>query len=63
MKGLARWSNTVGLGAAFDSFAEVIAADSQSSANVVFDFGGGNIITVSNATLSNFVASDFFLTT
>jgi Ca2+-binding RTX toxin-like protein len=52
-----------GLGPAFDSFGEAIAAGSQSGANVVFDFGGGNTITVLNATLSNLVASDFFFTT
>ncbi len=51
-----------GLGPAFDSFDEVIAAASQSGANVVFNFGGGNTITVQNATLSNFAASDIFIT-
>lgn len=51
-----------GLGSAFDSFSEVIAAASQSGANVVFNFGGGNTITVLNATLSNFTSSDIFFT-
>ncbi len=49
----------VGLGAAFDSFAEVIAAASQSGGDVVFNFGGGNTITVASATVAGFAADDF----
>ena len=49
----------VGLGAAFDSFAEVIAAASQSGGDVVFNLGGGNTITVANATVAGFAADDF----
>jgi Ca2+-binding RTX toxin-like protein len=49
----------VGLGASFDSFGEVIAAASQSGADVVFNFGGGNTITVLNATVAAFNANDF----
>ncbi|MEZ5917566.1 MAG: hypothetical protein R3C40_08400 [Parvularculaceae bacterium] len=36
----------IGFGAAFDSFAEVLAASSQIGANVVIDFGGGDSITL-----------------
>ncbi len=49
----------VGLGAAFNSFAEVIAAASQSGGDVVFNFGGGNTITVASATVAGFAADDF----
>lgn len=47
------------LGAAFDSFGEVIAAASQSGGDVVFNFGGGNTITVLSATVASFAADDF----
>ena len=49
----------VGLGAAFDSFAEIMAVTSQSGANAVIDFGGGNTITLLNVTVANLVANDF----
>jgi Ca2+-binding RTX toxin-like protein len=48
-----------GLGAAFDTFAEVIAAAAQSGADVVFNFGGGNTITVLSATVAGFASGDF----
>lgn len=46
-------------GASFDSFAEVIAAGSQSGNNVVFDFGGGNQLTLNNILLNDLSESDF----
>jgi Ca2+-binding RTX toxin-like protein len=49
----------VGRGPAFDSFAEVIAAASQSGGGVVFNFGGGNTITVASATVAGFNADGF----
>jgi Ca2+-binding RTX toxin-like protein len=49
----------VGLGAAFNTFAEVIAVASQSGADVVFNFGGGNTITVLSATVAGFNSNDF----
>lgn len=49
----------VGLGAAFDSFAEVIAVATQSAGDVVFNFGGGNTITVLSATVAGFDPNDF----
>ncbi|MEZ5895360.1 MAG: hypothetical protein R3C51_03080 [Parvularculaceae bacterium] len=49
----------IGFGAAFDSFAEVLAASSQIGANVVIDFGGGDSITLENATLASLHADDF----
>lgn len=48
-----------GLGAAFDSFAEVIGAAAQVGGDVVFNFGGGNTITVVSATVAGFAADDF----
>jgi Ca2+-binding RTX toxin-like protein len=49
----------IGLGAAFDSFAEVIAVATQSGADVIFNFGGGNTITVLSATVAGFNVDDF----
>jgi Ca2+-binding RTX toxin-like protein len=49
----------VGLGAALDSFEEIIALAVQVDADVVFDFGGGDAITILNATISGFAADDF----
>jgi Ca2+-binding RTX toxin-like protein len=57
--GLADVIRLVGLGAAFDTFAEVIAAASQSGGDVVFNFGGGNTITVVSATVAGFASNDF----
>jgi Ca2+-binding RTX toxin-like protein len=49
----------LGLGAAFDTFAEVIAVATQSGADVVFNFGGGNAIEVANAVVAGFNVDDF----
>ncbi len=49
----------IGLGAGFDSFAEVIAAATQSGGDVVFNFGGGATITVVGATIAGFATDDF----
>ena len=47
------------LGAAFDTAAEVLAVASQVGSNVVFGFGGGNTLTLSNATRGNLHQNDF----
>ena len=48
-----------GFGAAFDTFAEVIAAATQSGADTVIDFGGGDVITLENVSLASLHADDF----
>jgi Ca2+-binding RTX toxin-like protein len=57
--GVADVIRLVGLGASFDTFAEVIGAASQVGGDVVFNFGGGNTITVVSATIAGFAANDF----
>ncbi len=57
--GLGDVINLTGFGAAFDSFAEVIAAATQSGANVVINFGGGATLTLASVTLANLNADDF----
>jgi Ca2+-binding RTX toxin-like protein len=57
--GVADVIRLVGLGTAFDSFAEVTAAASQSGADVVINFGSGNTLTIANATVAGLVADDF----
>ena len=49
----------LGFGAVFDTFAEVIAAATQSGADTVIDFGGGDVITLENTTLAALHADDF----
>ncbi|MCA8889514.1 MAG: hypothetical protein KDA46_11830 [Parvularculaceae bacterium] len=49
----------IAFGAAFDTFAEVLAASSQVGANVVIDFGGGDSITLENTVLASLHADDF----
>lgn len=49
----------VGFGAAFDSFAEVIAASSQQGAHVSIDFGAGNTLTLENIILGDLDVDDF----
>ncbi len=44
---------------AFDSFAEIIAAASNSGANVRFDFGGGNTLTLIGRQIADLDAGDF----
>lgn len=59
------WSsgdNTVqllGLGAAYNTFAEVIAAATQLGPHTVFDFGQGDTLTILNTTVASFSSSDF----
>ena len=48
-----------GFGTAFDTFAEVIAAATQSGADTVIDFGGGDVITLENTMLAALHADDF----
>ncbi len=43
----------------FDEFSEVMAVASEVGANVVFDFGNGDTITVQNTTIAEFTADDF----
>jgi Ca2+-binding RTX toxin-like protein len=50
------------LGAAFDTFAEVMAAGSQVGGNAVLDFGGGNTLTLSNTMLGNLNQNDVLFT-
>lgn len=49
----------VGLGPEFDSFDEVIAAAVDTGADVVINFGGGNLITILNAAAASFAPDDF----
>ncbi len=46
-------------GAAFDSFAEVIAAATQVGADTIIDFGAGQTLTLQNVTLANLNSNDF----
>ncbi len=48
-----------GWGAAFDTFAEMIAVGVQSGGDVVFSFGNGQTLTLQNVTLGNLNAGDF----
>lgn len=48
-----------GFGAAFDTFAEVIAAASQAGADTVIDFGGGDILTLRDVNSGDLTAGDF----
>ncbi len=48
-----------GLGPAFDSFEDVIAAAAQSGDDVIFDFGAGDAITVASAIIADFAPDDF----
>jgi Ca2+-binding RTX toxin-like protein len=48
-----------GFGAAFDTFAEVSAVGSQSGADAVFNFGGGDTLTLQNVTLASLASGDF----
>lgn len=49
----------IGLGSAFDTFAEVMNAATQVGANTVINFGGGDSITLLNVTKASLVADDF----
>ncbi len=51
--------NLQGFGAAFDSFGEVIAAATQVGGDVLFNFGGGNTLTVVGSVIAGFNANDF----
>ncbi|MCA8894753.1 MAG: hypothetical protein KDA48_05810, partial [Amphiplicatus sp.] len=51
-----------GYGAAFDTYAEVMAAASQVGSNVVIDFGGGDTITILQTTLASLASDDFLFT-
>lgn len=48
--------------AAFDTFAEVQAAGTDAGANVIFDFGGGNTLTIVGQNLADLNAGDFDFT-
>jgi len=43
----------------FSNFNDVLAAASQNGADVVFDFGQGNVLTLNNVTLGDLNAGDF----
>ncbi|MDA8707847.1 pre-peptidase C-terminal domain-containing protein [Hellea sp.] len=43
----------------YDSFAEVMAAATDVGSNVIFDFGGGNTLTVVGRAIADFSASNF----
>ena len=45
--------------AGFQSLANVLAHATQSGANTVIDFGGGNTLTLQNVTIGSLVSSDF----
>lgn len=48
-----------GLGPAFDSFAEIVAAAAQNGANTVIAFGAGQSLTLQNIALADLDADDF----
>lgn len=48
-----------GFGAAFDGFAEVMAAASDNGVNTTIVFGGGDIIVLRNVLLADLDADDF----
>jgi len=48
-----------GLGSAFDTFAEVIAASSDNGADTTIDFGGGNTILLQGVTVGDLHQDDF----
>ena len=45
---------------AFNSLAEILAAGSQVGLDTVFDFGGGNTLTLNNTVFAELEATDFF---
>ena len=51
----------LGANADFDSFAEIMAAGTQVGQDTVFDFGGGNTLTLENVILSELTDADFAL--
>lgn len=48
-----------GYGAAIDTFAEAFALATQVGADVMFDFGGGDVVTLRNVVLADLDAGDF----
>ena len=51
--------NLVGFGAAFDSFAEVIGAATQTGNHVTIDFGNGDTLIIRNTLVASLHADDF----
>jgi Ca2+-binding RTX toxin-like protein len=49
----------ISLGAAFDSFAEMLNAGTEIGGHVVFAFDGGNTLTLNNQTLASLHQNDF----
>lgn len=49
----------IGFGAAFDSFAEVMAAATDNGAHTTINFGGGNVLIVENTVKADFAIDDF----
>jgi hypothetical protein len=47
------------LGEAYDSFAEAVAAASQSGGNTVLDFGSPGTVTLTGVALTKLVADEF----
>ena len=49
----------IGFGAAFDTFAEVLAATTNVRGDAVINFGGGDTLTLIGVTKAQLVADDF----
>lgn len=49
----------IGFGAAFDSFAEVLAAASDNGVDTTINFGGGDVLIIRNILVSQLTADDF----
>jgi hypothetical protein len=49
----------VGFGAAFDSFAEVLAAATDDGVHTTINFGGGDVIVLRGVLVSQLAADDF----
>ena len=51
--------NLVGFGAAFDTFAEVMAAATDNGTDTTINFGNGDVLIIQNVTVAGFNANDF----
>ncbi|MEO1241789.1 MAG: calcium-binding protein [Pseudomonadota bacterium] len=57
--GITDFINLSGFGAAFDSFAEVIAAAADDGTDTTINFGGGNVLILDDVLVGDLVADDF----